>query len=91
MGLDEGAEAIGEFLRQHGNDHTDEVGGITAALGLAVQSGAGMDVGRDVGDVDAYTDFAAIEWLIGEGVVEVFGVIRVDGEDDLVAVVEAPA
>ena len=38
-------------------------------------------------DPDAY--FAAVEWLVGEGVVEVLGVVRIDCEDDLGAIVEA--
>ena len=89
LGFDEGAEPVGEFFREHRNDHADEVGRVTAALGFAVDGGAGMDVGRDVSDVDAYAYFAAVEWLVGKGVVEVLGVVRINCEDDLGAIVEA--
>src|SRR5690606_20257549 len=78
-----------EFLRQHGDDGADEVGGVAAALGLLVEGGARVDVGGDVGDVHADAGLAVGQLLDGEGVVEVLGVVGVDGEGGDVAVVAA--
>ena len=89
LALDERAEAVGDFLGQHGHDGADEVGGVAAFLGFAVEGGAGFHVGGNVGDVDADAGEAAVDFFERKGVVEVFGVIGVDGERRDPAVIEA--
>jgi len=59
--LDQRAEPVGKFLRQHRNHRADEVSGVATALGLLVEGGAGLHVGGDVGDVDADADVAVVE------------------------------
>ena len=78
--FDEAAQAVRERVREHRDDAADEVGGVAAGAGLAVEGGAGADVGAHVGDVDADAQFAGGEALDGEGVVEVLGVVGVNGE-----------
>ena len=58
-------------------------------MGLAVEGGAGSDVAGNIGDVDADLGFAGRGDFVGKGVVEIFGVVRIDCEDGQLAVVEA--
>jgi len=78
--LDERAEAVGEFLGQHRDDGADEVSGVAAALGLSVEGGAGT--GRSWMTSAMWTPISdcrrAASDLVGERVVEVLGVVRVD-------------
>ncbi len=87
--FDEAAEAVGKLFRQHRDDGADEVGGVSAAAGFLVEFGFGLYVGADIGDVDADLDFAVGEVFDGKGVVEVFGVVGIDGEGENVAQVFA--
>ncbi len=48
----EGADAVGEFDGEHGEDAVDEVGGVAAFDGFLVHGGAGFDVVGDIRDVD---------------------------------------
>ena len=89
LSLDEGAKTVGKLFGQHRNDRADEVGGIAASLSLAVERGPGADVAGHVGDVDADLGLAGGRELVRERVVEVFGVVGVDGENRQLAVVEA--
>lgn len=85
----EGAEFVAEGFRQHGDDAVHEVGGVTAQAGFFVELAAGADVVGDVGDVDPEFPMAVGGGLDTDGVVEVFGVIGVDGDDVVGAAVGA--
>ncbi len=92
LALVEGTDAVGEVLRQHRQHASREVDGRGALHGFLVEARALGHVVADVGDVDAYSQQAVpgrIEPLDAEGVVEVLGVLAVDGERDRLAVVGA--
>lgn len=80
---DEGAESVGEFFRQHGNDLVDEVDRVAALAGFAVKGGAGGDVMGDIGDMNADDGVAARSRMKGDGIVEIFGGVRVNGDDQV--------
>ncbi len=85
----ERAQLVAQGLRQHGNDTVHEVGGVAAPARLGVQRAAGADVMGDIGDVDPQAPLAVLA-LHADGVVEVLGVIRVNGDDRMRAAVHAP-
>lgn len=85
---EEGAEAVGEFLREHRDDLVDQIDAVATAAGFSVEGTSGLDVVGDIGDVDADFPFTATEGPYVDGVIEVFGGVRVDGEDKFVAEVE---
>ena len=80
LGLDERAEAARERVGQHRDDRADEVGRVAAFAGLDVERRAGLHVMRDVGDVDAHAHVAVRQALHRQRVVEVLGVVGVDGD-----------
>ena len=49
----EGTFVVAQFLGEHGEDAVDEIDGGAALVGLVVDLGAGADVERHVGDVNA--------------------------------------
>ena len=55
----QGAEVIRKPLRQHGDDPVHQVNAVGAAAGLLIQGGAGANVVRDIGDVNADLGVAA--------------------------------
>ena len=80
--LDPGGEAAGvaaERVRQHRLDRAGDVGAVGAPPRLEVERRARPHVGGDVGDVDPDPGAVALA-LGGDGVVEVAGGGRVDGE-----------
>ena len=79
FGFDERAQSARERVREHRDDRADEVGGVAAFARLDVEGRAGLHIGGHVGDVDADPDVAVGRAFDREGVVEVLGVIRVDG------------
>ena len=80
FGFDERAQAAGERVREHRDHRTHKVSRVAALAGFNVERRASLHVGRDVGDMDTYADIAVRHALDGERVVEVLGVIRVDGD-----------
>ena len=79
--LVQAADAVGQLPGQHGDDLVGIVDAGGTLKGLVVQCGAGLDVVADVGDVDAQLVAAAVELEQADGVVDVLGLGRVDGED----------
>ena len=82
----EGADAVGEPLRQHGEHLHREVHARPAPERLGVQGRAGADVVGDVGDghdqpVAAPLLAVALQALHVHGVVEVASVLAVDGDE----------
>ena len=73
-------EFVGESFGQHGDGTVHQVdrGGPTLTLG--VDHIARMDVMGDIGDVNPYFDIPVGKASDREGVVEVFGIVGVDGE-----------
>ena len=78
--LDERAEAAGERVGQHRDDRADQVGRVAPFMGLDVEGRARTDVVGDVGHVDADAQASVGQTFHGERVVEVLGVVRVDGD-----------
>ena len=90
--FDETTESVGEGVGQHRYNGADEVGTVAAFLGFFVEGGAGFDVGGDVRDMDADAVAAFAEFLDGEGVVEILGIVGIDGEGkDITAIAAALA
>lgn len=90
--FDQTAQSVGEGVGQHRYNGTDEVGTVAAFLGFFVEWRAGFDVGGNVGDMDANAMAAIAQFLDGEGVVEILGVIGIDGESkDITAIAAALA
>lgn len=75
----EGADVVGEFLRQHGQNRFREIDAGAAAVRLLIQRAARPDVRGDVRDMHAQNP-AVFRRLDGDGVVEILAVIPVDGE-----------
>ena len=85
----DGAEPVGEHLREHGDDPVREVDRVAALEGLAVQGAVGLDIGRDVGDADQ--ELPALGGRLAvDGVVEVPGIGPVDGHQWELAQVGPP-
>ncbi len=76
----EGAQAVGQFLRQHGHDLTRKVNGGAPVPGLVVQARSGAHIVRNVGNGDIESPAVAGQRLAIDGVVEVLGVLPVDRE-----------
>ena len=90
------AQAVGQFLRQHGNDPPREVDRGGTLVGVLVQRLTGLDVMADVGDGDDETPAAhrrlppaLLVGLAVDGIVEVARVFAVDGDQRHVAQVDA--
>ena len=74
------ARLVGQRLRQHRLDQAGHVDRRAAPVRLALDVRAGLDVGRDVGDVHPHPHGAVVEQLGGDRVVEVARRRRVDRE-----------
>ncbi len=85
----ERADAVGEVLGQHRDDAVDEIRARRAHIGLAVERRPLAHVVAHVGDVNADLDGPVALVDDVDGVVEVLGVDRVDGEDAGLAEVAA--
>ena len=81
--LIQGTDAIGELLGQHGDHRAGIVHRSTPGVGILVDGGAVGDIVAHIGDVDAQL-IAVFSAGQGDGVVNILGVCRVDGEDDAV-------
>jgi len=77
----ERAHAVGESFRKHGNGAIDEVDGIAAEAGFAIERRLGTNVVGDVGDVHLKEPAAVFAALDVNGVVEVAGGFAVNGDD----------
>src|SRR5690606_6634269 len=79
------AQTAGQFVGQHRNDGADEVGGIAAALGFLVEGRIWLHIGADIRDVDADANVAVLQRLHRKRIVEILGVVWIDGEGEHVA------
>src|SRR5208337_5017306 len=77
----ERAHAVGESFRKHGNGAIDEVDGITAQAGFAIERRLGTNVVGDVGDVYLKEPATVVAALDVNGVVEVAGGFAVNGDN----------
>ena len=85
----ERAQFIAQGLWEHRDDAVHEVGGVAALAGFFIQQGTGLHVMRDIGDVYPELPLALGDALEADGVIEIFGVIGVDGDDEVLAAVFA--
>ena len=83
------AELVRESFGEHRHGAVHEIDRRAAFDGLVVDRGVGLDVVRDIGDVHADLPDAVAYLAHREGVVEVLGVGRVDGEGHDLAEVAA--
>ena len=88
----ERADAVAEMLGQHGDDAVGEIRCevIATFARFAVEGMAGANVMGDIGDMDGEAPAAAREALDVDGVVEILGVIGIDGDDELLPAIFAP-
>ena len=77
----EGAQAIGEGLGEHGNDPAREVDARAPGLRALVQGAARLDVMANVGDGHQQAPSRAASGLGEDRVVEVLGVLPIDGHE----------
>ena len=80
LAFDEAAQPVGQLLRQHRDDGPDQIGGVAAALGFAVDRTARLHVAADVRDVHAHPHVAIRKLLDRQRVVEILRVVGIDGE-----------
>jgi hypothetical protein len=86
----ERAHAVGESFRKHGNGAIDEVDGITAKTGLAIERRLGTNIVGNVGDVHLKEPAAVVAALDVNGVVEVAGGFAVNGNNGELAEIFPP-
>ncbi len=83
------AHAVGQQLGQHRHDTAGQVGRVATLLRFDVQGAAGGDEVCDVGDVHAEHPGRAVFFVSrvelddADGIIEVLGVGRVDGDDEV--------
>jgi len=75
------AHAVGEGLGKHGDGAIEEVNGVAAETGFAVERGFGRDVVGDVGDVDLQKPAAVFAAFDVDGVVEVARGFAINGDN----------
>ena len=75
------AQVVGDALGQHRHDAVGEIDGVAALERLAVERRPRRDVIGDVGDRDGDHEAAVVLALGVDGVVVVFGVHGVDGDE----------
>ncbi len=90
----QGAPAVRQGLRQHGNDAVGKVDRVAASRGLAVERAIRAHVVGDVGDRHQHAPAAGVLGIVVrlgvDGVVEVAGIGAVDGDQGKVPQVLAP-
>jgi hypothetical protein len=77
----ERADAVGERFGEHGNGAVDEIDGIAAEAGFAIERRFGMNIVSDVGNVNLEEPSAIVAALDVNGVVEITSGFAVDGDD----------
>ncbi|MCY1290883.1 hypothetical protein D9M70_400460 [compost metagenome] len=82
-------EAVGENFRQHRDDPLGEVHRVAAPGRFLVQRRADLHIVRDVGDGDIQLPAATLAFLGEYRVVEVAGVLAIDGDERQGAQVDA--
>ena len=79
------ADKVAEALGQHGYGPVDEIYARGTFHRLAVNDRAFLHIVAHVGNVDTYLPQALAQLLYGQGVVKVFGVVRVYGAGERLA------
>ena len=81
----QGAEVVGDALRQHRHHAVGEIDGVAAGPRFLVERASGPDIGGDVGDGHHHHPAALVAWVgVGLGpyrIVAVAGVGRIDGDE----------
>ena len=78
------ANAVAQPLGQHRNHTVGQINTVAAALRFAIERTAGPDIRAHVRDVNAKLP-AAFDFFDLNGVVEIAGIIGIDGHDELLA------
>ena len=82
-------DEVAQALRQHRNSAVHQIDRRCTALGFGFNYAVWRHIMRHVGNVYAHLPQSVVEFLNREGVVEVLGVARVDGERNHIAHVAA--
>ncbi len=77
----EGKDPVGEDLGKHGKHPVGEVYAGRPGESLPVESRAGKDIGRDIGDMDPERHRPVVLLLDGDRIIEILRGIPVDGDD----------
>ncbi|MNK34962.1 hypothetical protein D3C87_534750 [compost metagenome] len=85
----QGAEAVGEHLRQHGHHELGEVDGVAALIGFGIQRSTGLHIGGHVRDGDPQAPAATALGFTEDGVIEVAGIFPVYGDQRQGAQIDA--
>ncbi len=80
---------VAQMLGKHGDCAVDEVDGCGALPGFFVDYGVFGDIVGHVGDVYPHFPKSVADGAYGEGIIEIFGIRRVDGACEHVAEVFA--
>ena len=79
------ADEVTEAFREHGDGTVDEVDTRGTVVGLLVDGRTFLHIVRDIGDMHAHLPKTAIQLADGEGIVEVLGILGVDGTGEDIA------
>src|ERR1043166_9839380 len=77
------AKFIAQRFWQHGDDSIHEVGGIAPPACFLIQGCPGANIVRNIGNMDPKLPPICSEALQANSVVEIFGVVRIDGDDQV--------
>jgi hypothetical protein len=86
---DQGAHAVGQGFREHGDDAVHHVDARAAPERLLVHDAAFFDVMGHIGDVHPHLPEPLLRAPDRQGIIVVLGIGRVDGEDQLAPQVQA--
>ena len=76
----QGAQPVGEHLRQHGHHELGEIDRVAALIGFGIQRSAGLHIGGYVRNGNPQTPAAATLGFTEDGVIEVAGIFPVYGD-----------
>ena len=83
------AEPVAQRFGQHGDDAVGQINAVPPLVGLLVERGGRNDIVRDVGHVDSQLP-AVLGFFYIDRIVEVPGIVRIDGHDQRAAAILAP-
>ena len=81
----EGTKIIGENFRKHRNNPIRKIGAISSSERFAVEERSFPYIFCDIGDMDRKLKITVCEFAHTNRIVEIFGIVAVDRDDDFVS------